>query len=243
MEDQMTAVISGGTSGIGLAAAACLAREGWRTVLLGRDEEKGRRAAASVQGSRFLPCDVGDSAAVTEAVRLAADGGPIGAAVAAVGVYTEGLLENTTDGDIAACLRTNVCGTLYFLRACIPYMKARGGSIVTVASDAALQGNVQTALYGASKGAVLALSRSLALELSVYGIRVNCVCPGDIRTPLLAAQLARYGGTEADMAASYPLGRIGEPEEVGEAVAFLISRRASFITGAALPVDGGLTDW
>lgn len=117
------------------------------------------------------------------------------------------------------------------------------GSIVTVASDAAVQGNVQGSLYGATKGAVLALSRSLALELAVYGIRVNCVAPGDIRTPLLAAQMARYGGTEDDMAAQYPLGRIGRPEEVGEAIAFLISEKASFITGSVLPVDGGLTDW
>lgn len=237
------AVISGGTSGIGLAAAQCLARDGWRTALLGRDAEKGRAAAAAVPGSRFFPCDVGDPAQVRAAAAQAAEGGPVGAAVTAAGMYTEGLLENASDEEIAACLRTNVCGTLYVLRALIPYMKSRGGSIVTVASDAAVQGNVQGSVYGASKGAVLALSRSLALELAVYGIRVNCVCPGDIRTPLLAAQLAKYGGSETDMAAQYPLGRIGRPEEVGEAIAFLISERASFITGSVLPVDGGLTDW
>lgn len=240
---KQTAIISGGTSGIGLAAAVCLARDGWHTVLLGRDEERGRAAAARVPGSRFLPCDVRDSGAVNEAVQSAGADGPIGAVVAAAGVYTEGLLEHATDEDIAACLASNVCGTLYLLRACIPYMKSAGGSIVTVASDAALQGNVQGTLYSASKGAVLALSRSLALELAVYGIRVNCVAPGDIETPLLKAQLARYGGSEADMAASYPLGRIGRPEEVGEAIAFLISGKASFITGSVLVVDGGLTDW
>lgn len=241
--ERKLAVISGGTSGIGLAAAACLARDGWRTALFGRDAEKGRAAEAAVPGSRFFPCDVGDAAEVERAVRQAAEEGPVGAAVAAAGVYTEGLLENVTDEEIAACLRTNVAGVLYFLRALIPHMKARGGSIVTVASDAALQGNVQGSVYGASKGAVLALSRSLALELAVYGIRVNCVCPGDIRTPLLAAQMEKYGGSEADMAAQYPLGRIGRPEEVGEAIAFLISGKASFITGSVLPVDGGLTDW
>lgn len=241
--DGHIAVISGGTSGIGLAAAQCLARDGWRTVLLGRDTEKGRVAEAAVPGSTFIACDVQEAASVEAAAARAAREGTIGAVVAAAGIYTEGLLENVTDEEIRTCLATNVCGVLYLLRACIPRMKSRGGSIVTVASDAAVQGNVQGSLYGATKGAVLALSRSLALELAVYGIRVNCVAPGDIRTPLLAAQMARYGGTEDDMAAQYPLGRIGRPEEVGEAIAFLISEKASFITGSVLPVDGGLTDW
>ena len=237
------AVISGGTSGIGLAAAACLARDGYVPVLLGRAEEKGRAAEQKIPGSVFLPCHVEESAQCAAALEKAAALGRISAVVTAAGFYTEGLLEYVSDEEIARCFAVNVYGTMYLLRSAIPYMKARGGSIVSVASDAALQGNVQCSLYGASKGAVTAFSRSLALELAVYGIRVNTICPGDIKTPLLAEQRKRYGGSEEEMAAQYPLGRIGRPEEAGEVISFLISRKSSFMTGAVIPVDGGLTDW
>lgn len=237
------AVISGGTSGIGLAAAACLARDGYVPVLLGRSEEKGRAAEKKVRGSIFIPCHVEESGQCAAALKAVAALGRISAVITAAGFYTEGLLEYASDEDIARCFAVNVYGTMYLLRSAVPYMKACGGSIVTVASDAALQGNVQCALYGASKGAVVGFSRSLALELAVYGIRVNTVCPGDIATPLLEEQKRRYGGSEEEMAVQYPLGRIGRPEEAGEVIAFLISRKASFMTGAVIPVDGGLTDW
>jgi len=241
--DYRIAVISGGTSGIGLAAAECLARDGWRCALLGRDAEKGKAAEAAAEGGFFLRCDVTRREYCERALSAAASRGRIGALVTAAGLYAEGLLENMADEEIEKIFRVNVYGTMALCRAAIPFMKAKGGSIVTVASDAALHGNVQCSVYGAAKGAVAAFTRSLALELSVYDIRVNCLCPGDIKTPLLARQLAAYGGSEEEMAGQYPLRRIGRPEEVGEAAAFLISEKASFITGALLPVDGGLTDW
>lgn len=243
MEHTKIALISGGTSGIGLAAAQCLSRDGWTTVLLGRDSARGKAAERQISGSHFIACDVTDSEACRRAAAGAAALGEIRAVVTSAGMYTEGLLENTTDEDIGASFRVNVYGTMYLVRAAVPYMKSYGGSIVAVASDAALQGNVQCSVYGAAKGAVVGFIRSVALELSTYGIRANCVCPGDIQTPLLTRQMAAYGGSEEEMAAQYPLRRIGEPQEVGEAIAFLISSKASFITGTALPVDGGLTDW
>ena len=241
--EKKIALISGGTSGIGLAAAACLLRDGYVPVLLGRSEEKGRRAEEGLPGSHFIACDVRDSRACAAAAETAAAMGRMAAVVTSAGIYMEGLLEYASDEDIAACFAANVYGTMYLIRSAIPYMKSHGGSIVTVASDAALQGNVQCSLYGASKGAVLGFSKSLALELAVYGIRVNTVCPGDIETPLLTKQMKNYGGSAADMAAQYPLGRIGRAEEAGEVIAFLISGKASFMTGTAIPVDGGLTDW
>ena len=237
------AIISGGTSGIGLATARLLARDGYRTVLLGRNSEKGKAAEESVPGSLFIPCDVTKTEDVEKAVSAAAKLGKITGLVISAGIYGEMLLENTSDEEIETFFSINVYGAMKLARAAIPYMRGAKGSIVTVASDAAIQGNVQCSLYGATKAALLGFTKSLALELAVEGIRVNAVCPGDVDTPLLEKQLETYGGSREEMGDWYPLGRIGQAEEVAEAIAFLISEKSSFITGVALPVDGGLTDW
>ncbi len=237
------AIISGGTSGIGLATARLLARDGYRTVLLGRNIEKGKAAEKSVPGSLFIPCDVTKTEDVEKAVSAAAKLGKITGLVISAGIYGEMLLENTSDEEIEKFFSVNVYGAMKLARAAIPYMRGAKGSIVTVASDAAIQGNVQCSLYGATKAALLGFTKSLALELAVEGIRANAVCPGDVDTPLLEKQLEIYGGSREEMGDWYPLGRIGQAEEVAEAIAFLISKKSSFITGVALPVDGGLTDW
>ncbi len=236
-------LISGGTSGIGLAAAKALARDGYRPVLLGRSVERGRAAEEAVAGSLFIPCDVTKTEDIERAVEAAAALGKLTGLVLSAGIYGEMLLENTTDEDIEKYFSVNVYGAMKLARAAIPHMRGAKGSIVTVASDAAIQGNVQCSLYGATKAALLGFTKSLALEMAVEGIRVNAVCPGDIDTPLLEKQLATYGGSREEMADWYPLGRIGQAEEVAEAIAFLISEKSSFITGTAIPVDGGLTDW
>ena len=237
------AIISGGTSGIGLAAASLLARDGYRTVLLGRNREKGKAAEESVPGSLFIPCDVTKTEDVEKAVFAAAKLGKITGLVISAGIYGEMLLENTSDEEIETFFSVNVYGAMKLARAAIPHMRGAKGSIVTVASDAAIQGNVQCSLYGATKAALLGFTKSLAIELAVEGIRANAVCPGDVDTPLLEKQLETYGGSREEMGDWYPLGRIGQAEEVAEAIAFLISPKSSFITGVALPVDGGLTDW
>lgn len=243
-----TVLISGGTSGIGLAAAEILLRRDWQVVLNGRNRERGEAALRLLGGGSrvlFLAGDVTDEAVCTAlADETAAHFGSLDGLVTAAGFYDEKLLESLTATDIQSMFSVNVYGTIYLCRAALPYLKRRGGAVVTVASDAALQGNVACSLYCATKGAVLAFSRSLALEAAPHQVRVNCVCPGDVRTPLLAQQLAANPTlTEADLASHYPLLRLAEPAEVGKAVAFLLSDDASFITAASLPVDGGLTSW
>lgn len=236
-------LISGGTSGIGLAAAKVLSRDGYEPILLGRDEARGRAALRAVSGSHFIRCDVTKTEECNAAAEAASRLGKIHGLVLSAGIYGEQLLENTTDADIEEFFSVNVFGAMKLARAVIPRMRGAKGSIVSVASDAALEGNVQCSLYSATKGALTSFTRSLALELAVDEIRANVVCPGDVDTPLLERQLAAYGGSREEMAEWYPLGRIAKASEVGEVIAFLISERSSFMTGAVIPVDGGLTDW
>ena len=135
-------------------------------------------------------------------------------------------------------------GTISLCRYALPYLKKSCGSIVTVSSDAGLQGNVACSIYGATKGAVVAFTKSLALEAAPHQVRVNCVCPGDVDTPLLEKQLqADPALTRQALCEQYPLYRLAKPEEIGRTIAFLLSEDASFITAAALSVDGGLTSW
>ena len=236
-------LISGGTSGIGLAAAKILSREGYEPILLGRDEERGRAAEKQAAGSHFIRCDVTKTEDCERAAKEAAMRGKIRGLVISAGIYAEGLLDHMTDADMETMFAVNVFGAMKLARSVIPKMRGAKGSIVSVASDAALEGNVQCSLYSATKGALMAFTRSLALELAVDEIRANVVCPGDVDTPLLARQLQTYGGSREEMGEWYPLGRIAKASEVGEVIAFLISEKSSFMTGAVIPVDGGLTDW
>lgn len=262
----LVAVISGGTSGIGLATAAKLAADGARVYILGRNRERGQRAARQLlEGTgaevKFVPCDVTSPASCRGAVaqigaqekalleqKLGA-GHSVGAEaqcrldilVNSAGVYAEQRLENLTEADYAAIMDTNVKGTLLLTQAALPMLYG-GGSIINIASDAGVSGNYGCPVYCASKGAVVALTRALALDLAPQ-IRVNCLCPADVDTPLLARQLvdADGGYTLADMEVSYPLGRIGRAEEIAHVICSVASPANSFMTGSIITVDGGIT--
>jgi 2-keto-3-deoxy-L-fuconate dehydrogenase len=237
-------IVTGGGSGIGRASALALAQAGARVALVDRDEAGARTTAAAIAGARVLVSDVGaPGAAEADARSVLDEWGRIDVLLTAAGFSCGGTVTTTTPEDWSAVFRTNVDGTWLWARAVIPAMQRQGGgAIITVASQLALAGGHHNSAYVASKGAVLALTRTMALDYAADGVRVNAIAPGAIETPLLARGLARGGDPAAAAARSkerHALKRFGRPEEVAGAVVFLASDAASFITGATLPVDGG----
>ncbi|MDY3983754.1 MAG: SDR family oxidoreductase [Veillonellaceae bacterium] len=250
--DTQVALISGGTSGIGFATAQLLLKDGWCVVINGRNERRGQDAVVKLRRiSSKVRFVAGDVSKVSECGQIVAETvkrfGAINALVTAAGFYEEKLLGDVTEESFDEMIGTNVKGTVFLCQAALPYLRRVQGSIVTIASDAGLQGNVACSVYGASKGAVVSFTKSLSLEMAPHNVRVNCVCPGDVDTSLVAKQLAESDSSREEaleeMAMHYPLGRIAKPKEIGEVIAFLLSDKASFVTGAAWTIDGGLTSW
>ena len=244
-----TACISGGTSGIGLATAEILLAKGWQVAICGRHETKGQEALQYLSQKGYTAYYIaGDVSKDEDCKQMIAQTvhqfGRLDGLVTSAGYYEEELLENTTPQQVGQLFSVNVYGTISLCRYALPYLKKSCGSIVTVSSDAGLQGNVACSIYGATKGAVVAFTKSWALEAAPQQVWVNCVCPGDGDTPLLEKQLQEDPAlTRQSLCEQYPLYRLAKPEEIGRTIAFLLSEDASFITAAALSVDGGLTSW
>jgi len=242
-----TALISGGTSGIGLAAAELFLAGGASVMLVGRSAERGQEALAQLaagENARFVCGDVQRSADCQHAVEACARAfGGVDILVNSAGIYVEGALDDLTDEMLDDLIATNVKGTFHLTQAALPHLRSTQGNIVNVASDAGLHGNYFCAAYAATKGAVIAFTRSLALELAHDQVRVNAVAPADILTPLTERQFSPHRAREEqlrEMASVYPLGRIGTPREAAAAIAFLASSAAAWVTGSVYCVDGGL---
>ena len=236
-----TTIITGGTSGIGLAAAKIFLAHGFNCVLVGRSLARFEEIKAELIGNfEFIAADVRKVADCGKIIsRTVKDFGGVDVLINCAGIYHEGAITSTDEETFDDIFNTNIKGTFFMARAAVDELIKRRGAIVNVASDAGLKGNYFCAAYSASKGAVVAFTRSLALELASFPVRVNCVAPGDILTPLTMNQLEASGETLEDLAKVYPLGRIGTAQEVAEAIYFMAN--ANFITGAILSVDGGLT--
>jgi len=239
-------LITGGNRGIGLATARLFAAEGAQVVLFARDVEAGNAAAASIPGAHFVSGDVTLAAdcqrGVDETLRLC---GGLDILVNCAGIiHRNRTVEQTSEVEWDATFDVNVKGIFLMCKSALPALRERKGCIVNVSSYVGLVGFAGASAYAASKAAILNLTRSMALDHAREGMRVNAVCPGSVETDMIHAAWQQYGDVEAARrlwAEKHPLGRIAAPEEVARAILFLASDEASFITGAALPVDGGIT--
>ncbi len=246
--DDKRIIVTGGASGIAAAAVRAYAREGARVVSLDVDDEGGRRVAAEL-GERvvYLHCDVARRSEVFDVFAQAVDHlGGLDAMANVAGVERRTPAEDIADDEWDLVFDTNVKGTLYTNQAAFRHMKERGGRIINFGSAAGIRGQAGSAHYSASKGAVMAWTRTVALEWGKYGITVNSIVPA-IWTPMYDAWRARMSDQERaihDMAMKHiiPLGgRLGDPDrDMAPVMVFLVSDASRFMTGQAFAVDGGM---
>ena len=233
-------LVTGGAHGIGFACARRLDRGGYAVVIADHDERAGLEAAAQLPESLFVPCDVTDLAQIEQAALSASHygNGRLAGLVNNAGRTARTSFDDLDEATWHSLQIVNLYSVYRFTRACLPALRRGGGAIVNIGSIAGLVGEQGLAGYSATKAAVIALTRSLALELG--GIRVNAVCPGQINTRMMAK--VRDDPRLLDAVNSrIPLGRMGMPEEVADVVHWLLGSESSFVNGAAIPVDGGET--
>lgn len=239
------AVVSGATSGIGTEIARRLHADGMRVVIAGRSPERGAAVEAELrEGAVFVPVDLTQPGAADALIADAVSRfGAVDVLVNNAAIDHTGALLDVPIEEIRQTLETNVVAAVQLLQAAGRAMAGSGGgSIINITSRLASAGVAGMAIYSASKGAMEAITRTAAIELAPYGIRVNAVAPGLTRTPLYDDWMATLDDPEQtarDQAAAIPLGRIAEPQDVAAAVSFLASPGAAYITGTSLPVEGG----
>jgi NAD(P)-dependent dehydrogenase (short-subunit alcohol dehydrogenase family) len=241
-----TALVTGAATGIGRATADRLAREGAQVVAGVADEGQRAELASSAPSLDVLVLDVRSEADWDRAIaHVEASHGGLDILVNNAGIHRPGTAPETTRSLWDEVMAVNLWGTFLGCRTAMPAMRRRGGgAIVNLSSINALTGVPGATAYSASKGGVLALTRALAMEHVGDGIRVNCVCPGPVETPIIEGIIGRApdpAAARAAIAARVPMGRMAAPEEVAAVIAFLASGDASFMTGLAVPADGGRT--
>ncbi|NIN63180.1 MAG: glucose 1-dehydrogenase [Anaerolineae bacterium] len=246
--DGRVALITGGASGIGRATALLFAREGAAVSVVDLDEAGGQAVVEGIvsHGGQavFVPGDVTRAADCQRAVEeTVARLGGLDVLVNCVGIIRRATVLETTEADWDQVMSVNVKSVFLLSKYTIPIMaEAGGGAIINVSSGWGLVGGPRAASYCASKGAVVQLTKSMALDHGGQNIRVNCICPGDTDTPMLRDEARQLGETTDQFladAAERPLGRIGTPEDIARAALYLASEASSFVTGTTLVVDGG----
>jgi NAD(P)-dependent dehydrogenase (short-subunit alcohol dehydrogenase family) len=240
--DGKTALITGGASGIGEATCRVFAAAGASVLILDVSGERAEALAGELPGSRALICDITEEHDVKRALAQIA---VLDVLVNNAGIGMVGSIEDTEPAEFRRLFRVNVEGMYLVTREALPLIRASRGSIVTLGSVAGLVGIKKRFAYCATKGAVVAMTRQLAVEYATE-IRVNCMCPGTVDTPFVEAYLEKYHKHEKDKVRAelnlrQPVGRLGRPEEIAHLALYLSSPEAGFVTGSVMTIDGGWT--
>ncbi len=249
-----TIFITGGSTGIGAAAVRKFVAEGWNVAFMDIDRQAAETLESSLDASErvlFIEGNTRSRADIASAVSAAVSTfGRLDSVFANAGIHRRNTLLDISDEELQLVIDTNIYGTVNTLREAVPHMVAAGGgSIVINASDQSTIGKAHSFAYGLTKGALGQITKSLSIDLGPKGIRVNAVCPGTIRTPLVDRLFERFSAIDgksvdeywAEENALFARGSAGTPEEVAELVYFLASDKSSFCTGGLFPIDGGLT--
>jgi NAD(P)-dependent dehydrogenase (short-subunit alcohol dehydrogenase family) len=249
--NKKTLVITGAGSGIGRAMALLFAKQGAQVNILDKDAEGAARTTEMINNdhgaARFFPCDVSDQSEVRKRMAdITAVNPVIDILINNAGIAHIGNAENTQEADFDRVMTVNVKGIYNCIHCVLPYMRPQGGVILNMASVAATIGIPDRFAYSTSKGAIVAMTLSVAKDYIKDKIRCNCISPARVHTPFIDGYLARdYPGKEKEMfeklAATQPIGRMARPEEIAQLALYLCSDEAAFITGCDYPIDGGFT--
>jgi NAD(P)-dependent dehydrogenase (short-subunit alcohol dehydrogenase family) len=245
------ALITGGASGIGAATARAFVEQGARVVIGDMNEANGTALAQELgEHAAFVRLDVTDAASAGAAVAVAVERfGRLDSLVTCAGIGFVGNIEETPEHEWAKLFAVNVTGTFLCCAAAVPVMlgqEPRGGSIITIGSVAGQVAVSRRFGYCATKGAVIALTKSIAVDYAGTGLRANCICPGTVYSPFVESYLDRFHSdtkdqTIVDLHARQPIGRMGRPDEIAGLAVYLASDESGFVTGSAMTIDGGLT--
>ncbi len=243
------ALVTGGAKGIGWGCARVLGRAGASIAVVDIDAPAAQKAVESLRAEGVTAeayiADVGHADPVNRMVSAVVERfGRIDIVINNAGTHDSKGIEQASEADWDFILTTNLKSMYLVTKAALPFLKATKGRIVNMSSMGGVVGQLSAGAYISTKGGIIALTKNLALDFAPYGIRVNCICPGWVETPLVNAWFALQPDEAAArkyVASIHPLGRIATPEDIGEAALFLVSDASSFITGIAMPVDGGVT--
>ncbi|MEO8254702.1 MAG: SDR family oxidoreductase [Flavobacterium sp.] len=235
------AIVTGGNSGLGYATAKKLCDNGIKTFIIGRTKEKTEEACSEI-GPNAIPYlyDLNNLAGIPAMIAEIAKEGTIAILVNNAGINSKKEFTEVTDEDFESIIHTNIKSVFAVSREVVKVMQNNGGgSIVNISSMASQYGIPKVIAYSASKGAIEAMTRAMAVELAPMGIRVNCVAPGFIKTKMSAKALDSDPERKHKVLSRTPMGILGEPSDIGDAVFYFATSESKFVTGTVLPVDGG----